>query len=108
MEQARTCDEVVRLPENIRTQRFAETHYDFHSLVAKLSGSPLLREAMERLNLRNLLMTNAVRVWGKGIDQEGGPHQALVDAMFDADETKALQAVVAHIRRGLDCELEAL
>ncbi len=108
MDQARTCDDVVNLPEDVRTQRFAETHHAFHSLVAELSGSLLLRDAMERLNLHNLLMANAYRVWGRGIDQEGGPHQALVNAMFDADEAKALNAVIVHIRRGLDCELEAL
>lgn len=108
MAQAMLCDEAALQPPETGTTRYVEAHFAFHSLIAELSQSPLLREAMKRLNLRSTLMTNAVRVWGRGIDREGAPHQTLVKTLFDADEDTALRAVVAHVRRGLDYELKAM
>ena len=108
MARAVLCDESALQPPETGTQRYVEEHFAFHSLVAELSGSPLLHEAMKRLNLRNLLMTNALRVWRRGIDRDGSPHQTLVTAMFDADENTAINAVAAHVRRGLNYELKAM
>lgn len=102
--QAQCCDDIAEHPDG-DTRKFAQTHYAFHALFVELSGSPLLAEAVNRLNLRSLLWQNASRVWGQGIHRHGPYHQQLVEAIFVPDEVAALAALRAHIRVGMDFEL---
>jgi DNA-binding GntR family transcriptional regulator len=87
---------------------YAEAHHEFHLLIAKCSESDLLYESLKRINLRTMMLWNAKRGWGRGLDQNTGHHAKLVRDIFSSNKQKALQAVREHVRRGLKFELQVL
>lgn len=88
--------------------RFAESHLKLHLAIAAFSGSPLLEDALRRLNLRSMMLMNAQRGWGKLFDREPRHHQDLVNTLIEGDTRRAANAMRSHIRRGLQHELDAL
>jgi DNA-binding GntR family transcriptional regulator len=101
------CDEIANAPEG-DPRHYAQAHYAFHAQFVQDTGSPLLSEALNRLNLRSLLSINASRILGQGIRFRGPYHQTLLAAIFGPDEATALEAVREHIRTGLENELRTV
>ena len=89
-------------------QLYAQRHYAFHQIVVDLSGSTLLAEAYRRLWMRSLMLWNAHRGWFRGFDRDPRLHQELVETILTADADEAVEAMIIHIRHGLELELDAL
>lgn len=107
-ELAKYCDEASDCASGVNVTEFAERHSNLHLTMAKCSGSTILAETLERMNLRSLMLTNAARGWGRGRDRLPSYHQELVEAIFTYDKEKAVAAIRQHVRRGLEWELEAI
>lgn len=104
-EKAERCDTLMMEdPQN--TARFAEIHCDFHHYIAECSRSPLLVECLDRVSLKTLMLSNAVRGWGRG--QERATHVRLVNHILSGDPAQRERAMREHVRRGLELELEAI
>jgi len=85
---------------------FAEEHHQFHCAIAEMSGSVLLCEHIERLNLRLLMQGNAMRGWNRGHART--QHRDYALALTADDLASAEEAARAHVKYGLQLELDAL
>jgi DNA-binding GntR family transcriptional regulator len=102
---AEKCDRMAfEDPNNI--ELFADLHFDFHHVLAEASKSALLLEALDRINLKTLMLHNASRGWGRGFARS--THVQLVSDLFSGDHKRAEDALARHVREGLELELEAV
>ena len=103
---AEKCDRLANEdPENV--ELFADRHFEFHHELTVASHSPLLIEALDRLNLKTLMLYNANRGWGRGYLRS--THSQLIQDLFgDGDLKDAEAALSLHVRQGLELELAAL
>lgn len=99
---AKKIDELATETED--RSHVAQVHFEFHQQIAKYSGSPLLIETLERINLRVLMFYNAQYAWAPRFDP--GDHVQLVADIFSGDPSLADKATREHVRRGLERELE--
>jgi DNA-binding GntR family transcriptional regulator len=107
IELARACDELSAQPGS-DFQIYALRHYELHQALTDLSGSELLAQAYARLWMRSLMLWNAQRGWFRGYDRSPMLHQDLVQVILNAREAQAVEAMVEHIRHGMQLELDAL
>lgn len=103
LKKAREIDELAQETENVA--QVAQVHFEFHQHLAECSGSNLLVEALERINLKVLMFYNAKYAWAPRFDP--GDHVQLVEDIFCGDPARADQAIRQHVRRGLQRELES-
>jgi GntR family transcriptional regulator, rspAB operon transcriptional repressor len=106
MELAAACDR-IQSQEDEAIRRFADAHMALHRGLVEYADSLLLLDQYDRLMARNLMLVNARRGWGQG-DCDPQHHQTLIRAMLDHSAAQATTALRAHIRRGLERELEGL
>ena len=107
MKAAEKCDALKGTAKKV-IYEFAQVHHDLHRMIAKFSESDLLKESLERINMRTMMLWNAKRGWGRGLDQNIGHHAKLVRDIFSSNKQKALKAIREHVQRGLEFELNAL
>ncbi len=105
---AQRVDEIH--PDGAETSiaEFARQHSALHMAMAECSGSQLLVESLERLNLRALMVYNATRGWARGNDRVPSYHQELIKVILTYDMAQAVDAIRQHVRRGLHHELDAI
>ena len=104
-ELALKCDNVaVEEPDN--SELFAQRHFDYHHYIAEADGSPLLMATLDRIQLRTMMLFNAKRGWGRGLDRV--QHVKLTEELLSGDLQRAETAVREHVRRGLHHELVAI
>lgn len=87
--------------EHIRTDN------QFHALVARLSGNPVLEELVEKLServMRVKILTRDVNVSAVARAQ----HARIVEAISQGDEQAAAQAMSKHVRTNLEIVEERL
>lgn len=101
-------DEVLPQGNDSNVGEFAKRHSALHMAMAECSGSHLLVETLERLNLRALMVYNATRAWARGSDRSPSYHQELIKAILSYDRDHAVEEIRQHVRRGLHHELEAI
>ena len=65
-----------------------------------------LVECLDRVSLKTLMLSNAIRGWGRG--QDRATHVRLVEHILSGDAEQRERAMREHIRRGLQLELEAM
>ena len=97
------CDR--KLPErSLSPAEKARLHYDLHEEIARLSRCPELVEAIRRLNVFSLLLSNAYHE----CQEEDPPrwHERLVEPIVVGDEEEAERVMRSHVRRGYRMELE--
>jgi len=103
-EKARLCDATAKeLPKDI--EKFSKAHFEFHIELARQSGSPLLLLSLSRIHFKSFIQWNALRAWARGAPVN---HENMVGIILNADEKTAIEAVVKHMRLGLESELRAL
>ena len=103
---AKECDELSSEPgENFKL--FAERHYRFHQILTDMSGSIMLSQTYKRLWMRSLMLWNARRGWLRGFDRSPMLHQDLIQVILTESEKTAVDAIIEHIRHGLEIELNA-
>ncbi|MFA7671970.1 MAG: GntR family transcriptional regulator [Sphaerochaetaceae bacterium] len=103
IEKAILCDTISR-EEPISIIKFADAHFDFHMELARYSKSNLILKNLERLHFHSLIKSHAERGWaGTTTD-----HKLLVDLMLKGNENEAKDAMIKHIRAGLNSELKYL
>jgi DNA-binding GntR family transcriptional regulator len=104
MEKARVCDNIAReFPKDI--EKFSEAHFEFHVELARQSGSPLLQLSLSRIHFKSIIVGNARRAWGRGAPVN---HEHMVDLFLNGQEQEAVEAIVAHLRQGLEGEILTL
>jgi DNA-binding GntR family transcriptional regulator len=79
-------------------------HWEFHRRIAELSRCPALVQELERIELLRRLQANWIYV----PDRRDPPrwHSQLVDALQTRDPHAAVVAMRAHVRSGLEKELQ--
>ncbi len=90
--------------EAVADDDFAEhirTDDDFHSLVARLSGNPVLQETIERLSHRVMRVKILTRDVNKGAAAHA-QHARIVTAITANDPPAAAAAMAEHIRTNLE------
>jgi DNA-binding GntR family transcriptional regulator len=103
-EKARLVDEIAReLPKDI--DKFSRAHFDFHVELARQSGSPLLLLSLSRIHFKSIMLGNARRAWARGAPVN---HEDMVQLILESDEPSAVEAMVSHIQKGLEGELQTL
>jgi len=106
-ELADKCDSAFQVaqPDRILT---AQIHYNFHIGIANASHCKELVKELERINLQTLMWFNALRAdytWHK---ENPSWHKELIDEFKTRDPIRAEKAISAHIKKGLDAELESM
>jgi DNA-binding GntR family transcriptional regulator len=79
-------------------------HWKFHRRIAELSRSPILVQELERIEVVRRLQANWSPV--PGLEDPPRWHLRLVDAIEAHDADGAVAAMRAHVRRGLERELQ--
>lgn len=104
---AKKCDEMEKdSPDAYR--KFAEAHNEFHSLIAKASGSELLMKFLGQMNLRSIMLYNARRIWATREPDDSHYHEKYAEIIMNAPWAEALGKVKEHIQKALDAELQVL
>lgn len=85
--------------------RTVELDHEFHTLVAEASGNRFLRDAVARLNCGSLRLwyTAHSKLGMGGVEAD---HRAIVEAVADADEEKAIAAAATHITHSYQRQIE--
>ncbi len=105
LEKADECDRQLPSDElDIRGK--VELHYSLHELIAKGSGCSELVEAIRRLNVFSLLLLNAYHDCISA--DPPGWHRTLAEAVAGPDPDEAERRMRAHIRHGLEFELQKI
>ena len=87
--------------EHIRTDN------EFHALVARLSGNPVLEELVEKLSERVMRVKILTRDVNVSADARA-PHARLVEAISRGDEDAAAEAMSRHVSTNLQIVEERL
>jgi DNA-binding GntR family transcriptional regulator len=104
MEKAKYCDALARrLPEDVI--KFSQAHFDFHTELARQSGSKLLLQSLNKIHFRSWLLWHDRRLWTRGSQVN---HQKLVEILFNSSERAAVSAMRRHINGGLKIELAVI
>jgi DNA-binding GntR family transcriptional regulator len=104
---AQELDQLANEPSTKNAPAFAKLHQEFHLLIARTTGSPLLVKLLRRVINPSLMLLNATRSW-QSLSEQVKNHVALVDAILGDSREKAVQAIQEHIQTGFEHELKTL
>lgn len=92
--------------DDVSAESKARLHYRLHEMIAGSTDCDELVEALDRLYLHTIIISNAYHInWHQ---YDPGEHRTLVEALLSKDEERAERTMRAHVRRGYHMELAAL
>lgn len=106
---AELADLAVTLDTVLASHRpYEESHgldVEFHLRIATVSGEPVLRDWLERTQLRLLLARSNELVEQRGMQSDAITHKAIVDAIRAHDGDEASRLVRVHCAQALERQL---